>query len=211
MGVSADAAGFYEVWGDTERLQFAKKVQLKLPAKLAVAETGEAPWYERSLVTDRRRVTLMRSMAEDAATFSDVVSVLAPGQARPVQPTLESVRAEASQHQADLLLLVSRTESVEAGHNWMAGFKILLLPMLFLPTEENDVGVTLRMAVMDVRNGLIYTTAEEVVEATVTSSSVGEDDDVEAQLDALFEDAVETLRERLGDKLREYEAAAEGT
>jgi hypothetical protein len=175
---------------------------VRLPAKLAVAEVGAAPWGERSKVTERRRVHLVERLAEDAESFSDVVSLHGPGASRTAD--LEMLRGLAAQHQADLMLLVSRQETVEEGHNAWAALKILVLPLWLAPSEENELQVTVRMAVMDVRNGLIYTTVDQMSEGVVTSTWAGEEELTEFALENLFAETVHEMSGKLAEKLASY-------
>jgi hypothetical protein len=195
QGLVADRA--LEVWGDVQRLEFGKQVQIRLPARLVVADRGFGEFEAQRLEA------LVEGLEEDDVTWTDVASLDAaaqPGTAhRPY--SLEDMRAAASRLQADLLLVAVRDEDLVEGHNVAAVLKILLLPMLFVPTEEDDLSLGVRAAVIDVRNGLVYATFEDHREAEVTSSVAGEDDAVEEAWRALWKDSVARMRERLGRKL----------
>ena len=97
------------------------------------------------------------------------------------------------------------SERVDEGHSWTAVFKILLFPMLFLETERNDVTVDVRAHVLDVRNGLIYTTFDDHRTAKVIASVRTEDELNRVALDSLFEDSIEEMRGEVGAKLRALE------
>jgi hypothetical protein len=191
-----------EVYGDRERLEYGKTQQVRLPAKLAVADVG-SPWstYDRGQSSTARRVVLQRKLAVDGTCFNDVVSVHEFGEEGQTPPNLAQLRERAARHQADLVLAYECRERVREGHNAAAIFKLLLLPMLFLSTEEDEVELDVRAVVMDARNGLLYTTFDDHGSADVSASAAGEKSAVRGALDTLFQAAVERMREELGRKL----------
>lgn len=197
-----------EVYGDRERIEYGKTQQVRLPAKLAVADVG-SPWatYERT-TNAARRVDLARSLAADSERFSDVVSVQGIGESTDPDPALAGLRERAARHQADLVLAYECRETVREGHNVAAIFKLLLFPMLFLPTEENEVELDVRAVVMDARNGLLYTTFDDHGATSVSASATGERSAVRDALHTLFDEALGRMREELGRKLSALDQGA---
>jgi hypothetical protein len=207
--MSAESAGAYdglvEVWGDQERLEFSKRMQVTLPARVAVADVSAAsyPREDDERVRDRRAVCLVDALVQDTESFSDVFNLFRSGRGSDTPMDMDRLRAAASRSQVDLLLLVDRRERVDEHLNLLAPLNVLLLPMLFLPTQQDDLEMSIRMALVDVRNGLLYTTVDELRRTDFTATAAGEDDRVDEEMDALFTTAVESLRERLGRKLRD--------
>lgn len=194
--LASETAPEREIFGDIERLQFAKQVQVRLPAKLAVTDVSGTD-------QDRRRTQTIEALSKDTSTWSDVSSVFAM-QGEPFH-RFEDIRVAASRQQSDLMLVAQRTETSVRSSNWMGIFKILLVPMLFLPTEDVKTTVAVRAAVIDVRNGLVYTTFDahrerEQSAALAAWSGVGRDD-----RDALFGETAAEMREALARKLRTIE------
>ncbi len=205
--VASEEVDGREIFGDIERLEFAKSVQVRLPARLAVADAGTARTRFLGDLKVKRLQQTIEALEQDDETWSDVLSMFG-GVATPQNPqheTLENLRGSASRHHADLLLVTSRRESVEEGHNALAILKLLIVPLLFLPTEEDELTVDVRGAVLDVRNGLVYTTFEDHRKRTVTSSAAGEESNVEEAMDELFGESLEKVRERIARKLRALE------
>ncbi len=210
--MSAEAAGYadaglLEVWGDEQRLQFSKQSNLELPAKVAVADTGTSYTYGAHL-RDRRQIALVRALEEDSETFTDVVSLSGGGERYALtKDALEQLRAEASQFQADLLIVARRRETITYDSNALRVFNLLLLPMLFLPTESDDIEMSVRLAAIDVRNGLIYTTVDDLRTAHVSASVSGEDAAIDEAVDALYAEMIADMRGRLATKLAAAVAA----
>lgn len=193
-----------EVWGDVQRLEFGKRIQVQLPARICVADVSWNDFDRGSRVT-----TLVEALGADDATSSDVgVLHTFDGETAVERAGFEALRAAASRQRADLLLVMERTETVREGHNAAAVLKILLLPMLFLPTEDDDVELTVRAAVVDVRNGLVYATLDDHREGAVTASAASEERAVRDERRRLWAESVTSLRERMATKLRKLESAA---
>ncbi len=193
-----------QIFGDVTRYAFAKRLQIELPAKLAVAD----------LVTHDgtgRRAEIVNALGEDEESYSDVVS-LETLFGHTNEPAMrESYRTEASHYQAELMLLVSRETELVEDTNAFGILKLLLVPMLFVPTERDDVSLHVRALVADVRNGVVYTTFDDTRTTRITSTVVGEDDAIEAALDELHAACVENMRATLGKKLRALEKQSVGT
>ncbi len=191
-----------EVFGDFERLQFGKSLQVRLPAKVAVYDASWSADDERA----RRVVQAVRGLAADTDTYTDVVSLAAPDAAR--GDFAEALRAQAAGHQADLLLVLERRPELRESSSPLALLNILILPAFVLPTQFDDVSLTVRAIVQDVRNGLVYTTFDDHRRREVSATAVGEDAAVRETDDALFEESVAALREALARKLPALERAS---
>jgi hypothetical protein len=191
-----------EVFGDIERLQFSKQVQVRLPARLAVSDVSRAE-------QDRRRTQTIEALSKDTSTWTDVSSVFALAGEGLVR--FEDLRAAAARQQSDLMLVTQRTEVSDVRTNGLGFLKILLLPMLFVHTEDVKTTVGVRAAVIDVRNGLVYTTFDSHKEREGSASTVGSDDLGREDRDALFAETAGEMREALARKLRTIEGAAAGT
>lgn len=195
-----------EVFGDVERLQFGKRIQVELPARLAVADVN------RDDDRARRLAATVDALAEDGETWKDVGSLQFWSDERTKGSSLfEDYRAAASRQQADILLLADRRESVRSEGNALAFLKILILPMLFLPTEEVRSSLELRAAAVDVRNGLVYATVDHHGEAERTVTAAGKSSAVRGQADDLYAEALPKLREQMARKLRALEKESMGT
>ena len=200
---TAPRAAYAEIHGDVQRMNFAKHVQLALPAKILVVDTVNGQVQGPG----ERISRLVGALSEDTETYNDVVSLgtdliardWADGQ------LIERLREHASQHQADLLVIAERNETVVEDTNALAPLNILLLPLLFLPTQSDDVDVALHATVYDVRNGVAYTTFDAHREAHVSASVLAEDGAVRSAKDKLFGECADELKTSLGAKLRGIE------
>ena len=195
----------HEVYGDRERLEYGKTQQVRLPARVAVADvtpayTADGSWRGEG-ATRARRTALQDRLTDDPERFSDVVSLLGIDEHVYGEASRDDLRARAAVHQADLVLAWETRERVEEGHTFGALFKVLLLPMLFLETEENRVHLDVRAVVMDARNGLRYATFDDHRTATVVARVGTERELVATSLRSLFDDAVAKLRDEVGRKL----------
>ncbi len=85
-----------QVFGDFERLQYAKRIQVDLPARLAVADE-ELARYRDDEVTQRRVVAMVERLSKDGETWRDVSS-LSWDQARNAEDEIEAWRTAASRH-----------------------------------------------------------------------------------------------------------------
>lgn len=187
-----------EIFGDIERLEFGKQSQVRLPARLAVADVSG---YDE----DRRRVETIAALAKDTSTWTDVTSVFSLSGENVRK--FADLRAAAARQQSDLMLVSQRTERTVVDTNALGIFKILILPMLFLPTEEVKTTVGVRAAVVDVRNGLVYTTFDSHLERETTTTAAGAKSQGREFADALFTETAAEMREVLARKLRTIEDA----
>ncbi len=192
-----------EVHGDVPRLNFAKQNQLTLPAKVAVADVRDGT----PAGPGPRVAQLVAVLSEDGETYTDVVSLASAlsGSTPTGNQLVESLREHASRHHADLLVIAERNERVIEETNALAFLNILLLPMLFVPTQSDDLDVSLHATVYDVRNGLAYTTLDSHKSAHVSASSLAEDGAVRNALSELYAQCTEDLAKQLGPKLRGVE------
>jgi hypothetical protein len=189
-----------QIFGDVAAHEFSKQLQVRLPAKMAVADvTGD----RRNGLEQRRLVQTINALGEDTDTYTDVVSL-----ATHEGSSNERLREQAAGHQADLELVVLRREAVQAESSGWSVLNLLIVPMLFVPTQQNDVRLTVRAVVRDVRNGVIYTTFDEHLETRVSSSLVAESADVREASDELFDRCVTRMREILARKLASLERAS---
>ena len=187
-----------QVFGDLAAHHFGKRMQVQLPAKLAVVDVTGDTWNG---VSDRRLVQAVEGLVEDDVTYTDVVSLSAgDGDVDP-----EGLRNQAAAHQADLELIVLRREEVHSNHHGLGILNVLIIPMFVVPTQSNDVHLTVCAMVRDVRNGLIYTTFDHHDERNVWSSFTGERADIRRTADALYTECVAKMRESLTRKLTSLE------
>jgi hypothetical protein len=189
-----------QVFGDAEAHEFAKRLQVRLPAKLAVADVSERASGGRE---ERRLVQAVNGLAEDDTTFTDVVSLTTDG-----TRSLDTLRHQAATHQADLELIVLRHEEIHSNSTGLGLLNVLIVPMFVVPTQSNDVHLTVRAMVRDVRNGLVYTTFDDHGEATVWSSLAGESSHLRRASDALYDECIARMRTALARKLTALERAS---
>lgn len=188
-----------QVSGDVERLQFAKSIQIGLPARLVVVDA--TPNF-----TDERRnhvADIVAAFSEDRGSWTTVDSLFAfDDDAALRSARFEDLRQAASRQQSDLMLVVRRRRTQRAESGVLGLLNLLILPAFLVPTREVRTTLDVRAAVVDVRNGLIYATcedrtvAEETVPAAFTSSARERGDD------ATWSEAVGHLRVRVPEKLR---------
>ena len=184
-----------QVHGDVQQLNFAKRMQLALPARVAVADRHNG-WYGES---DALLPTLVSALEADPVTWSDVVPL--PRAENDGTPPAEQLRRRASEYQADIYLVAERSKVKRESSNALSFLNILLLPMLFVPTQETFVGVTLHATAVDVRNGLAYTSVVERRTADVSASVAAEDSAVLEATETLYGECAEAVTDRLREKL----------
>lgn len=188
-----------EVFGDVEQLQFAKQIQVVLPARLAVADvSADAEDHRR-----RRRAQTIEALATDTETWSDVGSLhLWSDDRAPGQSWFEFYRVAASRQQSDLLLVAERRESLRAEGNGFRWLNLLILPIFLVPTEDVTTTVDVHCAAVDVRNGLVYATLDHHTEKETSSTYAGRASNHRRQADEIFSETLPKLRESLARKLR---------
>jgi hypothetical protein len=186
-----------EIFGDLERLQFSKQVQVRLPARGVLSlQCGDPRWSQ--VVTD--------ALESDPGTWTTVEPLQVFHEDHRIAPGhLEPLRAAASRQQADLLVISSIETRDDDSTNALGIFKLLLLPMLFLPTDEHKVTLTTRASVIDVRNGLLYATIEDHREREFTTTTAAGSSKVRAAVKDLVAETAANLREKMERKLRALE------
>lgn len=203
---AAETADGWQIVGDAQQLQFAKSVQVRLPAKLAVA----SPQARREEIADRRRhVGLVDRLRTDDETFTDVVSLFDwADESTNCWGDREAFRRAAGAHQADLMLLYRPVVTVEEQRNALAILNLLILPAFLVPTQSDRVAVGLEALLVDVRNGNVYSTFEDHGETEITATLFGEVAAVEDAIDGLFQHASGNLADRMAKRLRALEKDA---
>lgn len=191
-----------QVFGVIEGQQFAKDVQVKLPSDLVVAEVTQRWNRKRDVPTDKRSVQLVGALANDSQTFSDVAPLFADG-----AETFEALRAAASAHHADLMLVTEMSERVEDRSGVLGLLNVLIVPCWLVPTKTDALTLHVRAAVVDVRNGLVYATYEDHREERVNSPSASRADAVDEGFDRLYAASLEGLRTRVDERLKKLDAA----
>jgi hypothetical protein len=197
--MSEAAAPPLQVYGDVERLEFAKEFQVTLPARLAVADASN-PWLREN----RNRLPgTVEKLAEDRGSWKDVNSLFTfEDDAAMRSARFEDLRQAAARQQADLLLVLRRSERVESSGNALSILKLLILPMLFLPTEDVETTSSLRAAVVDVRNGLVYATHDDEAVQRFTATAAGEESATRAAFDESWDRIADRMRVRIPEKVR---------
>jgi hypothetical protein len=193
-----------EIFGDIEAREFGKKAELKLPSELVVADMRAKSTRGREAKSDKRTVQLVDSLAGEKATFANVEPMFVDAWSA----KYGDLRSTASRHHADLMLVASMTESVENENNLLLGaMNLLIVPAFVVPTRTQDLALHLRVAVIDVRNDLVYATFEDHREERVHATAVGESDAVEECFDRLYADSLAKMKGRIVERLKNLEAA----
>jgi hypothetical protein len=195
-----------EIFGEVARLEFGKRVQVALPAHLVVSDVIGGSSRRNPDVQDRRTVQLVDVLGKDAETYSWVEPLDISTDGRDSAGlTAARLRDAASRHHADLMLVTSMGERVEERYNPLGILKLLVLPCFLVPTETTDVRLSVKSAVVDVRNNLVYATFEDFREDRVHASAYAERDAVTESFDKLYADSLEKMRERVASRLRTLE------
>lgn len=189
--------GFSEmqVVGDPQRLQFAKQVQISLPARLAVREMHWSREHQARVIDILAEDRATWKTAEPLAWFDE--------RGRGNWPTIEELRESASRQHADLMFVYDVDVDDDDDVNFLGILKLLILPMLFIPSEEHDVEVRVTGAVADVRNGLVYAAVEERREASFTTTAAAEDSRLKRTVRELVDDAAKDIGKDLAIRLRD--------
>jgi hypothetical protein len=197
------AARAPEVFGEIEKMEFGKSVQVTLPAELVVADVVGRVSGAHEATSDRRGVELTEALAADKATFSDVEPLFAERGAGGI----DALRAAASRHHAQLLIVTSMTEQVKDDNGVLPLLHLLVVPCFVVPTQTDDLVLHLRAAVIDVRNGLVYATFEDHRRERVHATLAGEKEAVEDAFDRLYADSLAKMKTRVADRLKTLSTA----
>jgi len=197
------AARTPEVFGEIEKLEFGKSVQVTLPAELVVADVVGRVSGDHERTSDRRGVELTDALAADKATFADVEPLFT----EPGTGGLDALRAAASRHHAQLLIVTSMTEQVKDANGVLPLLQLLIVPCFLVPTQTDDLVLHLRAAVIDVRNGLVYATFEDHRRERVHATLAGEKDAVEDAFDRLYADSLAKMKSRVAERLKTLSTA----
>jgi hypothetical protein len=201
--VDDESTGAPEIYGDVAQREFGKRVQVKLPSDLVVAEVCARSSRSQPSRADKRSVQLTESLAEDKATFSNVSPLFVDsGGAR-----YGDLRSAAARQQADLMLVTTMSESVRSENGVLPVLNLLVLPYFLVPSQTNDLTLHLRAAVLDVRNDLVYATFEDHREERMHATSAAERDEIEAAFDRLYAESLAKMRARVSERLRQLESA----
>lgn len=192
-----------EVFGEIEKLEFGKSVQVKLPADLVVADVVAEVRGEHEQTADKRGIQLADALGADRATFSDVAPLFTEGGAG----RLDFLRAAAARQHAQLMLVTSMTEQVKDENGVLAALNLLIFPCFVVPTQTDELVLHVRAAVIDVRNGLVYATFEDHRAERIHATAVGEKDAIEDGFDRLYADSLAKMKTRLADRLKTLDAA----
>lgn len=192
-----------EIYGDVAQREFGKRVQVKLPSDLVVAEVCARSTRTQPSRADKRSVQLTETFAEDKATFSNVAPLFVDSR----NSRYADLRSAAARQQADLMLVTTMSESVRSENGVLPVLNLLVLPYFLVPSQTNDLTLHLRAAVVDVRNDLVYATFEDHREERVHATSAAERDDVEAAFDRLYAESLAKMRARVTERLRQLETA----
>ena len=191
-----------QVFGVVEGREFVKKVQVKLPSELVVAEVAQRGARARCVETDKRSVQLVGALAKDSTTFSDVAPLFADGAVQ-----LETLRMAAAAQHADLMLVTQMSERVEDRSGILGALNLLIVPCWLVATKTDDLTLHVRAAVVDVRNGLVYATFEDHREERVHSPTASRRDTIDEGFDRLYAASLEGLRTRVDERLQKLDAA----
>jgi hypothetical protein len=187
-----------EVFGEIEKFEFEKTVQVRLPAQLVVADVASRSRGNHDDTSDKRGVQLVEALAQEKGAFADVSPLFLDG--GPEQ--FDRLRRAAARHHADLMVVTSMVEQVKDKTGALAALNILVLPCFIVPTQTNDLVLHLRAAVVDVRNNLVYATFEDHREERVHATVVDEKDSVEQGFDRLYADSLAKMRTRISERLK---------
>lgn len=201
--VDDDSASAPEIFGDVAQREFGKRVQVKLPSDLVVAEVSGRTVRNHVDRADKRSVQLAESLAEDKSTFSNVAPLFVDA----AGARYGDLRSAAARQQADLILVTSMSESVRSENGVLPVLNLLVLPYFLVPSQTNDLTLHLRAAVVDVRNDLVYATFEDHREERMHATSAAENDDIEAAFDRLYAESLAKMRTRVVERLRQLESA----
>jgi len=194
-----------EIFGDIESREFGKTVRVKLPSELVVADMCAKSYGGRENKADKRTVQLTDALVAEKTTFANVEPLFVDAWSA----KYGDLRSTASRHHADLMLVASMTERVKNENNVLLGaLNILVVPAFVVPTRTQDIALHLRVAVVDVRNDLVYATFEDHREERVHATAVGESDAVEEGFDRLYADSLAKMKTRIVERLKGLEMAA---
>ncbi len=194
-----------EIFGDIETREFGKSVRVKLPSELVVADVCARSSGEHENKADKRTVQLVDALVDDKAAFRSVEPLFVDTWSA----KYGDLRSTAARHHADLLLVTSMTERVEDRTGAASLLHLLLLPCVLVPTQTDDLSLHVRVAVVDVRNDLVYATFDDHREDRVHATLAGEKDAIETGFDRLYADSLVKLRARVVERLKSLEMGSD--
>jgi hypothetical protein len=203
LATLGEAARAPEIFGDIEQREFGKRVQVKLPAELVVAEVRAQNHGDyREPKADKRSVQLTEALAEDRPTFASVEPLFVDSWSA----KYGDLRSAAARHHSDLMLVTSMTERAENNNGPLVALNLLVLPYFLVPSETRDLALHVRCAVVDVRNDLVYATFEDHREERIHASGSGMSDAMESAFDRLYADTLAKMKTRVAERLKQLEA-----
>lgn len=195
-GISFDDATIEEAFRRAEQLAF--------PMRLAVVGLERNPY---GVFEDIETDELEKALLEDRDLYRDVLPLfdfLPP----PSEKTLDAgaIRRAAARLHADAVLLYDQRVTVEQGMNPLALLNLTGVGYYLLPASSFEIRTDTRVRLLDVRNGVVYTTLRDVRQAQRTVATGRAEDRAKEEKRRLRREAFASVREGLKAKLARFRA-----
>lgn len=192
---------------ETIEADFAKKEQLRFPARLAVTGLERNPW---GAFADASSFDFESTLAASTTIFSDVLPLPAFVQSGVRACTdMERLRKTAARVRADAVLLYEQRVDLNEETNAWRVLNLTVVGLWVAPSVDMEARIETRAALIDVRNGVIYTTLRDVRSGTASATSAGAGDRAQELKQDLRNESFAALRESLEGKIARMQERAE--
>jgi hypothetical protein len=170
-GASVADAGSFEFKDIGIEEAFRRKEQIRFPARVAV-------WgIERNrhgAFADGKVVELERALAAEEGLFSEVLPI--PRFLAERNCSADALRQSAALAHADVLLLYEQRLAVDERSDWLRVFNVTVVGAWIVPSTPYEMRLETWAALLDVRNGVVYTMLHDdrVASGSFPSATAGE-------------------------------------
>ena len=190
---------------DIER-SFRLAEQLNPPLKLAVVGVER---NEYGVFQDVESQELEHALAQERGVVRDVLPIFdglagPPGQCM----ELERLRRAAARAHADAILLYDQRVTIRDTFTPLRIFNLTLIGAWVFPTSAYEMTMDTRVAVIDVRNGVVFTTVRDVRTEDHLAPSATRDEHARDAKRDLRRKAFDAVRTALREKIENAQAQA---
>jgi hypothetical protein len=200
-----DASGGFKFDDAGIEQSFQRKEQLLFPARIAVYGIERNPY---GTFSDGKVIELEKALAADEALFSEVLPIprflSEEGRARDV----DTLRKAAARAHADLLLLYEQQVDMEQSPNFLRILNLTIVAAWIVPSTPYEIRIETWAALVDVRNGVIYTTLHDSRAGEGNAPSAVADDRAKETKTALRGEVFRSMAEEIARKLAKKKDAA---
>lgn len=202
-GAPVEARGGFKFDESGIEQSFQRVEQLRFPARIAVWGIERNPY---GTFSDGKVIELERTLAADGALFSEVLPI--PRFLSPGGGDVDSLRKAAALAHADVILLYEQEVHMDENPNFLRILNLTIVGAWVIPSTPYEIRIETWAALVDVRNGVIYTTLHDSRTGEGNAPSAVADEWAKETKTALRGEAFRSLAEELAKKLAKKKDAA---